>query len=241
MEMKEMRLKNGIDFPFRGNYLPLKEIFLLFVDKNILSSPYYWINQIQQTMKSQLIVFRVALIVLIISGIVSLITLFFGSPFITLNVRPAFENSLIDSVILKDYKHTIKTAGILYFNNPSLTERILLPSRSFFHDFITNILVLFISIQILLGFKEFNDNALFRNKITIYLKRIGIAILVFSLINFAREGYITNKISDITNKSFVLNERVSTDFEVWTGILILLLATVLKKGSLLQKEQDLTI
>jgi len=137
--------------------------------------------------------------------------------------------------------NTVFADGILVIEKPSLAQKLFYPAITDF-DILGNLVILVVAFSLLFISKKINVSDPFRTNIEKYLAIIGAAFVIYYILDRLRLYIIKDTILSITNNEFTINKHpVTGTFSLWIGILILWIRLILKKGKLLQQEQDLTV
>jgi hypothetical protein len=159
----------------------------------------------------------------------------------TLNVEPAKEAV---SQTLATYNNSKVTAtGTVRVSDPGIAIKLLwVPYNKYLISFIESVFTIFIALQVFFIFRNFAGPETSREKISLYIRRIGYSFTVFCLLNVVRKIIVKYQVLSFTNNEFKLNEDFNSAGGIWwLAVLFLALGLAIKEIAGLKKEQELTI
>ena len=186
---------------------------------------------------------KVWLLLAFLSCVGNLFFILTDSESIVVPVKPLANSKFYDSSFYKKENTTIQFTGNLVLEQPTLYERIMLPSDGFGGDFF-NSLILFIIVGILLFyFNNLLDLATLKKEISKPLQIIGILLICYHFFEGLQIVQANNIIKQKTEGMFIHShyKNFSIISNLWIGILLLFFVRVYKKAFSLQQEQDLTV
>ncbi|MEO6612021.1 MAG: DUF2975 domain-containing protein [Chitinophagaceae bacterium] len=168
-------------------------------------------------------------------------TLISKNSILEINVKPASNTRLSEQPLATYGSNTVLAEGKLVIKNPSLAQKLMYPDNDDL-DLLSNLVILVVAISIFMISNKINVSDPFKNNISKYLTVIGLAFISYFLLNKIRLYIIKGDILSMTNDEFTIIKNNSTaTLTMWMGILILCIRLILRKGLLLQQEQDLTV
>ena len=138
---------------------------------------------------------------------------------------------------------TVFAMGKLEILKPTLFQKIILTDIDSYTDVINNLFWLVFSVNLLLLVNSIETNAGFKGEIPKFIRIAGLALIIYSFIDFFRNAYVANEVLKLTENKYHYGSMLQSPnhLELWLGILLLWFARSYKKAMQLQSEQDLTI
>lgn len=167
-----------------------------------------------------------------------------GDKGISVNVQPTDTSPYLNRNITAYPGGTVHLQGQLTITHPTLTQTLLFPGNVTGLDIGTLLCLTVACVIIIFTVPKLGKQHLFRKDITDSFRLLGFLLMFHAIFSLYRTiSYLPEEVEQLTNHAFtsIRHFPLMIWLELYVSLILLVTASLYKKGIRLQEEQDLTI